>query len=453
VVGTTRTLAIAFFPRKFCGEAAQFELGLHRLAPMAPPGWGVVWVELDHDDQDANVRAVREAGADLLLVHANRTQMVETVAFVDAMTEQSPELALVLSGWVGKPAYVDQCFAISAGLRHPVFAVACGEIEAIIPPMLERLGDARIGADSLVGHRGVVAWDAQNGTWTGDDEFVFVEDMNTLPDASIDHISKEWRDAHAGWVEITRGCRYRCAFCFASCYQHARMRSFSPERIRNSIQLVAKKGVKVMGLYTASVSLDIDLMSTVVETFRELSLSDVTVVGALGPIDKKFIPQDKLERLSRLDWNVMTVGLQSITPEATRLARRPDDTDMFARTMEYLSGFVTPEVELILGLPGDTPAGFRQTIDFAFSLPVNVTVQTFRLDPWSSYSAQRELHGLKADYTDVGRVYESNGFPGDQIRQSADWLRGVARSTRERRAHHIALDGEQLNSRAASASR
>jgi hypothetical protein len=105
MAGATKTLVIAFFPRKFCGEAAQFELGLHRVEAMQSGGWGVEWVELDDADPTASVRRVEESSADLVLLHANRTQMTETVAFVDAMAASSPDRPLVLCGWVAQPSY------------------------------------------------------------------------------------------------------------------------------------------------------------------------------------------------------------------------------------------------------------------------------------------------------------------------------------------------------------
>ncbi|MCX5796978.1 MAG: radical SAM protein [Elusimicrobia bacterium] len=442
-----RTLAIGFFPRKFCGEAAQFELGLHRI-PLLVEGWEVAWVQLDHDDQQANVRALRQAAPDLVLLHSNRAQIVETVDLIDALTEELPELPLFLCGWVAHPPYVTAAFAAAKGLRHPNFALLCGEIEAIVPALLDRLAS---GGASLAGLPGVVPWDPRSRRWRGRSDFVLVEDVGSLPPVTIDHIPKQHRQSQAGWVDLSRGCLYRCAFCFLCCYRRPRMRRLSKQSVREGIRAAAEKGVKVLGLYTASVSLDIELMATVVDTFRELRLDDVSVVGAVGPIGRRFLGRDQLELLARLKWSVMTVGLQSITPQAIRLGRRPDDPETVARTMEFISTFATPEVELILGLPGDTPEGFRRTIAFVLSLPVNITVQTFRLDAWSSFFIERKKFGLKADFRDVGRVYESDSFPKGAIEDCRQWLRRLGRARWPYRAKSLALDGEQINDTRAAA--
>ena len=442
---TTRTLGIAFFSRKLCGEAAQFEIGLHRIPHMIGANWGVEWIELDHDDQDRNARTVADCRPDLLLLHANRDQMVETVAFVDHATEQLPDLPIVLCGWIAQPAYVDAVFEAAEGLRHPSFALACGEVEAIVPPLLERVRGPRGGPVELGEVAGLVRWDVVGRRWTGPARFVVVEDVDALPLCTIDHIPKRWRDSRAGWVELSRGCRLRCSFCFACCYRKARMRGHDPARVREAVRAAAVAGVEVLGLYTASVSLDVDRLGTVAAAFRELGLRDVAVVGAVGPIGRRFATGRVLEALSAFDWSVMTVGLQSITPEATRLARRPDDPETVARVMEGVSAFVTPELELILGLPGDSPEGFRRTVRFALSLPVNVTVQTFRLDPWSSYFEQREQLGLEADFRQVARVRRSPSFPEGSIEECRGWLEQLGAGPWTHRARALALDGRQLN--------
>jgi radical SAM superfamily enzyme YgiQ (UPF0313 family) len=341
--------------------------------------------------------------------------------------------------------YVDAVFDAASGLRHPSFALACGEIEAIVPPLLDSLaGESRLSAESLRGHAGVVAWDAAERAWDGACELVFVQDMDALPDATIDHIPKRWREGAAGWVELSRGCKLRCSFCFACGYRNARMRRFSAERVRRGVRLAAEKGTKVLGLYTASVSMDIDLVAVVVDAVRDLGLG-LKVVGAVGPVDRGFLQGERLDRLSKLDWSVMTIGLQTVTPEAIRLARRADDPETFARVAQTISGFTTPEVELILGLPGDSPQGFRTTIEFLLSLPVNITVQTFRLDPWSTYFEQRDRHGLRADFRDVARVRSSNSFSEGQIAECAAWLRELGRAPWTHTARQLAFDGEQIN--------
>ncbi|MEM1313752.1 MAG: radical SAM protein, partial [Pseudomonadota bacterium] len=64
------------------------------------------------------------------------------------------------------------------------------------------------------------------------------------------------------------------------------------------------------------------------------------------------------------------VGLQSIDPAVLKAHDRPFDMSRFRPAVERLSEVAELEVQIIFGLPGDTPEGFRRTLDFALSLPV-----------------------------------------------------------------------------------
>ena len=100
-------------------------------------------------------------------------------------------------------------------------------------------------------------------------------------------------------------------------------------------------------------------------------------------------------------------------------------------------------MEVILGLPGDTPQGFQRTIRCLLDLPVRITVHWLRLDPWSDFFRDRDRLGLRADFTQEGKVTRTDGFTEEQLHASRQWLLSLRRGRWKHRARGLELSGEQ----------
>ncbi len=435
-----KTLAMVFFPTPFSGEAAQYELGMHRL-PFLLEGWDQVWLELAPGRAGDDAVTVAGARPDLVLLHAHRTQVAGALAFAEAFGAVRPDVPLVMCGWTAHPPYVDGVMAATEPLTSPAFALACGEVEAVIPPLAERLA-ARAGPAGIEEVPGLVRWDPLERRWRGAPRYVFVEDLDRLPDVSIEHIPKAWKQDMAGWLELARGCRFRCSFCLACAFPTPGLRRFGPERIREGVRRSVDAGVSVLGLLTSSNSFDAELLRSLVGAFSDLGVKGI---GVAGPMHAKYVRGEVLDLLRTLDWRLMTIGLQTITGEAQRLIRRGDDPAELAATLERIATFATPEIEIILGLPGDSPAGFRRTVEYLLALPVNITVHTLRLDPWSTFLMERERFGIVADFVGGARVVSHDSFSLEQMDECRAFLRELAAGPWTFRAGQLALDGEHLN--------
>lgn len=433
-----RTLVLAFFPTPFSGEPAFYELGMHRLPLMLGKDWRAVWLQLAPGCAEAGAREAAAAGPAAVLLHVHRGQVADALGFANALGRLRPKLPLFMCGWNAHPPHVAAVAAATGGLKSPSFGLLCGELEATAPQALARVAGGG-GMASLSGIRGVAVWDPRRRLWWGSQEYAAVEDLAALPDAALSHIPKEWMGRRAGWLELSRGCRCRCAFCLLSVFDRPRLRSFSPGRIRAAARAATARGVEVLGLLSAGANYDPEALGAAVDALRRLRRPGLKVAGA---VHVRHIDERTFGLLAALSWEFMIVGFQSAKPEAERLMRRREDPEAFARTIERISSFVIPEVEIILGLPGDTPAGFKRTIRWLLGLPVHITVHWLRLDPWSDFFRDRERLGLKADFSKEGRLVEGPGFSAEQLEECRDWLRRLRRT---HRAQSLKIEGEQIN--------
>ena len=84
------------------------------------------------------------------------------------------------------------------------------------------------------------------------------------------------------------------------------------------------------------------------------------------------IRDEHLEFLQEIGPGYLGVGLQSMDPEVLRLHQRSTDPQRFETAVHRLATVTDIELQIIFGLPGDTPEGFRRTLDYALSLPAAV---------------------------------------------------------------------------------
>lgn len=433
-----RHLLLAFFPMPFSGELASCALGLHRLPLMLGKGWRASWLQLEPGGTEEGAREAAEAQPAAVLLHIHRGQIADAIAFANALGRLQPGLPVLLCGWPAQPAYIDAVAAATGGIMSPSIALLCGEVEASAPQALERLAGGG-GVAGLCGIRGVALRDPRRGVWRGSQEYAVVEDLAALPDAALAHIPQEWQGRRAGWLELSRGCRHRCAFCLLGAFARPRLRCFPGARILAAARAEAARGVEVLGLLAASTSFDFAALAAAAAAVRALRRPGLTVAGT---VHARHVDDRMLALLAVLPWEIMTIGFQSFTPAAQRLMRRREDPEVFARTIERIAAFFIPEVEIILGLPGDTPAGFRRTIRCLLDLPVKITVHWLRLDPWSDFFLDRERLGLAADFAQEGKLLHGPGFSADQLEGCREWMVGLSRRPWTHRARALAFSGE-----------
>jgi radical SAM superfamily enzyme YgiQ (UPF0313 family) len=171
------------------------------------------------------------------------------------------------------------------------------------------------------------------------------------------------------YLETYRGCPLSCRFCEWGASETSKA-VFSTDYIARELEAFARQGSPSVFLLDAGLNLN-------AKGFRNL-LAAESRVGFLksslfwAEIYPTHIQEEHLEFLSKVGTSYLGVGLQSLDPAVLKLHDRPFDRTRFEKALHLLTGVTTAELQIIFGLPGDTPEGFRRTLEYARSFPVTV---------------------------------------------------------------------------------
>ena len=101
--------------------------------------------------------------------------------------------------------------------------------------------------------------------------------------------------------------------------------------------------------------------------------------------DPRVTTSDHLDTLAALGFNRVSFGVQDLDPAVQQAINRIQPREMTARLVDHAraKGFRGINVDLIYGLPLQTPQSFEQTVDSVIALgPDRAAVYSFAFVPW-----------------------------------------------------------------------
>jgi len=191
-----------------------------------------------------------------------------------------------------------------------------------------------------------------------------VKELDTLPSP---HLARFY-DARGrvACIETQRGCVFRCNFCFYNKDLSIRNRRFGLDRVKAEILEALRGGASEIYLMDPIFNLHAERAK---EICRFLAAHNDRRVAVQAEVWAEFIDEE-LARLMR-DANVqfLEVGLQSTDDTALATVERRLRLRRFEEGIGYLKAYGIPfELQLIFGLPGDTLASFKRSLNYASSL-------------------------------------------------------------------------------------
>lgn len=183
-------------------------------------------------------------------------------------------------------------------------------------------------------------------------------------------------DRTRAFLKVQDGCDYFCAYCTIP-YARGRSRNQSVEKCVEQVESLARDGMREVVISGVNIG---DFGKTTGETFYDLLRAFVKVDGIdrfrIGSIEPDLLTDEIIEFVAS-EPKMMPhfhIPLQSGCDELLKLIGRRYDTELYRHKIELVKRLIPDAfigIDLIVGVNGETPEMFAQTVDFVESLDIS----------------------------------------------------------------------------------
>jgi len=182
------------------------------------------------------------------------------------------------------------------------------------------------------------------------------------------------RHRQFGAIELTRGCIYACRFCQTPFMSKARFRHRSVENTRHWVQQMARAEIRdvrfisptSMSYGSADESVNLDAVEALLAACREVMAPSMRLYFGTFPseVRPEHVTPEALKVLKRyVNNDNLIIGGQSGSDAVLQKSNRGHDVEAIERAVRIsVEGGFTPNVDFILGLPGESRAEVEQTL-------------------------------------------------------------------------------------------
>ncbi|MDC0743931.1 B12-binding domain-containing radical SAM protein [Polyangium mundeleinium] len=226
-----------------------------------------------------------------------------------------------------------------------------------------------------------------------------------------------------GAIETYRGCPMSCSFCQWG-KSDVPDRVFSAAYVAADFRALAELGAPNVHLADAGLNLNSRGFRSLAEAERETGfLRTRRLHAAVYPTQLK---DEHMTFLASIERPQLDIGIQSFNPEALASAGRAFRESRFARMVETLGEIAEVETELILGLPGDSPASFR--VSFERALELGCRLRVFHCLVLPDALMVRDVEQNAIDFDPVTLMVRScRGWTAEDLLRTREYVAEVAR--------------------------
>lgn len=243
------------------------------------------------------------------------------------------------------------------------------------------------------------------------------------PVEPLDALPSPYTAAHppatdgSAYLETFRGCPHRCAYCYES-RGTERIRSFSWERIRREIDLVATTpGMQSFSFIDSVFNLTDDRLNRLADIMEPHAARGIRLHTI--EVDIERIDDAAAATLKRAGVVSVETGPQTTCPAALAATNRRLDPEAYRRGVEACRAQgIGVEADLIIGLPGDTVDSVLDSMRFALSAdPGVIQASTLHVLPGTPLWDRSEEYGLMFDSEPPHEIISTRDISFTELRQ------------------------------------
>jgi radical SAM superfamily enzyme YgiQ (UPF0313 family) len=306
-----------------------------------------------------------------------------TMAAVRLIKERAPGILIVLGGPEVGPVAADVLRA------HPYVDVIV-KSEGEVP--LADIAAAVQEGQELEGVPGICFRDARRGIVdTG--EAALVKQLDEYPSPHLQrYIDYTGRVV---CIETQRGCVFQCNFCFYNKDYSLRNRRFDLERVKEELLAVLDQAPSEIYLMDPVFNLN---AARAKEICRFIAAHNAGRIPIHSEIWAEFMDDELASLMRQAGFSMLEVGLQTTNETALATTERRLRMQPFIEGLAHLQRHkLRFELQLIYGLPDETRATFRESLNFAMSLDPP-TLAVFLLLVLPGTELWRKAEALKLEF-------------------------------------------------------
>ena len=261
----------------------------------------------------------------------------------------------------------------------------------------------------LTGINGIIPGEAADGTVQE-----LPPDLAAIPSPYLSGVLDPAALPGVLW-QLSRGCQFACDFCYDHRTRHG-VRRFQLERIQGELDLFARSGVAQVFVLASTFNHDVNFAKEVLR----LLAAKAPHIHFHFEIRSEFLDAEMASLFARVNCSLQ-IGLQSVDPAVQKKVHRAFNASHFAEKVSLLneSGAIFG-FDLIYGLPGDTLAGFADSLDFALALyPNHLDIFPLAVLPGTALSHKAASLGLQSLSAPPYTVSSSPTFPAADMKEAA----------------------------------
>jgi anaerobic magnesium-protoporphyrin IX monomethyl ester cyclase len=395
---------------------------------------------LEHDDADAIAIRILQHHPDVVGLSCYVWSVTTTMEVVTRIKAARPQTTIVLGGPEVGPV------AMSTLEAYPdVDVIVKSEGEIPFGEIVERLTDGR----SLRDVAGICFRDrSDHGALVDTGDAPLLQDVNDLPSP---HFARDDPDRYRHRIvclETQRGCVFKCNFCFYNKDLALRNRRFDLDRVKRELLRWLDEDVYCIYLMDPVFNLN---AARAKEICRFIAAHNPRGVKFHTEIWAEFMDDELAALMHAARFTFVEVGLQTTDVEVLATVERRLKLEKFLNGLECLKRHAIEfELQLIYGLPGETPESFRKSLEFAVSLdPPKLAVFPLMVLPGTELWRKADALGLVFEPTPPYYVRSHHTMSRQDIERGWDIVEALQRSGDSRPERLRALESLHVRTPAA----